>query len=230
MILFADNVDQPRAGIRAAIKQPRRAARRGGRPKVLVMIDQEGGLVKRLPGPPSAPASRMRAPEAEGRATGRMLRSLGIDVDLAPVADVAHRGTFLGSRAFGTTPAAVARRACAFAKGLLAAGVAAALKHFPGLGYARVNTDDAPATVDVPRRRAAPRLRARTGPAATRPGHARDARERRLPPADRPRARRAHAGDLPARAAAPRRLAGRPSRTRWRRRRSPASARPPGAP
>ncbi|HEV2061601.1 MAG TPA: glycoside hydrolase family 3 N-terminal domain-containing protein, partial [Solirubrobacteraceae bacterium] len=55
----------------------------------------------------------------------------------------------LGSRAFATTPLAVARRACAFAKGLLEQDVAPALKHFPGLGYARVNTDEAPATVDV---------------------------------------------------------------------------------
>ena len=149
VILFADNVAQSRAGIRAAIHRLHRAARAGGRPKVLVMIDQEGGLVKRLPGPPSTAASAMRSPEAEGRATGRMLRRLGITVDLAPVADVAHRGTFLGTRAFGTTPREVAREACAFARGLRSARVAAALKHFPGLGYARVYTDDAPATVDI---------------------------------------------------------------------------------
>ena len=149
VILFADNVTGGPAGVRTAIRRLDGAARRGGRPKPLVMIDQEGGLVKRLPGPPSRPASTMRSPEAEGRATGRMLRRLGIDVDLAPVADVAHRGTFLGSRAFGTTPDTVAQRACAFAKGLLAERVATALKHFPGLGYARVNTDDAPATIDA---------------------------------------------------------------------------------
>jgi beta-N-acetylhexosaminidase len=65
------------------------------------------------------------------------------------VADVAHSGTFLGSRAFGPTPRRVATRACAFASGLLRQNVAPALKHFPGLGYARVNTDEAPATVDV---------------------------------------------------------------------------------
>ncbi|HEV2999440.1 MAG TPA: glycoside hydrolase family 3 N-terminal domain-containing protein, partial [Solirubrobacteraceae bacterium] len=147
VILFADNVAQPRAALRAAIGRLQRAARAGGRPKVLVMVDQEGGLVKRLPGPPSTSAAAMRAPGAEGRATGRMLRRLGIAVDLAPVADVAHPGTFLGSRAFGRTPGRVARRACAFAQGLRAAGVAPALKHFPGLGHARVNTDDAPATV-----------------------------------------------------------------------------------
>jgi beta-N-acetylhexosaminidase len=152
VILFADNVAQGRAGTRRAVASLQRAARAGGRPKVLVMIDQEGGLVKRLAGPPSTAAASMRSPRAEGRATGRMLRGLGITVDLAPVADVAHPGTFLGSRAFGRTPVEVAREACAFALGLKQARVAATLKHFPGLGYARVNTDDAPATVDLPAR------------------------------------------------------------------------------
>jgi beta-N-acetylhexosaminidase len=149
VILFADNVAQPPAELRAAIRKLHRAARAGARPKVLVMIDQEGGLVKRLPGPPSTAARSMRNPFPEGAATGRMLRRLGITVDLAPVADVAHPGTFLGSRAFATTPRAVARRACAFADGLLEQRVAPTLKHFPGLGYARVNTDEAPATIDV---------------------------------------------------------------------------------
>jgi beta-N-acetylhexosaminidase len=149
VILFADNVQQSRAGIRAAIRGLDRAARAGRRPKPLVMVDQEGGLVKRLPGPPSSPARSMRDPLGQGVATGRMLRGLGIDVDLAPVADVAHDGSFIGSRAFGTTPRAVARRACAFARGLLRQGVAPALKHFPGLGYARVNTDEAQANVVV---------------------------------------------------------------------------------
>jgi beta-N-acetylhexosaminidase len=147
VILFADNVAQPRAGIRRAVASLYRAASAGGRPKPLVMVDQEGGVVKRLPGPPSTSAAAMRAPGAEGRATGRSLRVLGVTVDLAPVADVAHPGTFLGSRTFGSTPARVASRACAFAAGLRRGHVAAALKHFPGLGYARVNTDDAPATV-----------------------------------------------------------------------------------
>ena len=151
VILFADNVQQPRDRIRAAIGSLHRAAAAGGRPRVLVMIDQEGGLVKRLPGPPRTAARRMRNPFPEGAATGRMLRGLGITVDLAPVADVAHPGSFLGSRAFATTASPVARRACAFADGLLSKNVAPALKHFPGLGYARVNTDEAPATIDAGR-------------------------------------------------------------------------------
>ncbi|HEX2087875.1 MAG TPA: glycoside hydrolase family 3 N-terminal domain-containing protein [Solirubrobacteraceae bacterium] len=150
VILFADNLAQRRAGIRRAIARLHRAARAGGRPKVLVMVDQEGGVVKRLPGPPATSAAAMRDPRAQGAATGRMLRALGITVDLAPVADVAHRGTFLGSRAFGGSPREVAREACAFAAGLRQRNVAPALKHFPGLGHARINTDDAPESVDVP--------------------------------------------------------------------------------
>lgn len=149
VILFADNLGGSRSAIRRAIDRLQRAARAGGRPKVLVMVDQEGGLVKRLPGPPRTSAAAMRSPRAEGLATGRMLRSLGITVDLAPVADVAHRGTFLGSRAFGGEPGEVAREACAFAAGLRQADVAPTLKHFPGLGHARINTDDAPESVDV---------------------------------------------------------------------------------
>ena len=52
VILFADNVAQSRARVRAAIGRLDAAARRGRRPKVLVMIDQEGGPVRRIPGAP----------------------------------------------------------------------------------------------------------------------------------------------------------------------------------
>jgi beta-N-acetylhexosaminidase len=148
VILFADNV-QSTTQVRESVLKLDAASRRGGHPKVLVMVDQEGGLVKRLPGPPSRAAAAMRDPQREGERTGRMLRTLGIDVNLAPVADVARAGSFLGSRAFGTRPGAVASRACAFARGLRNAGVAPTLKHFPGLGSSRVNTDDRPATIDL---------------------------------------------------------------------------------
>ena len=61
-------------------------------------------------------------------------------MNLAPVADVNH-GSFLGSRSFGSDPGAVASAACAFAGGVESAGVNATLKHFPGLGRTRQNTD-----------------------------------------------------------------------------------------
>ena len=153
VILFADNI---RSGgqVAASVKRLDRAARAGGHTQVLVMIDQEGGVVKRLAGPPSRAASAMTSAsvaEREGRDTGRMLRRLGIDVDLAPVADVAGPGSFLASRAFSTSASAVAQRACAFASGLRSEGVAATLKHFPGLGVARTNTDDRPTSIGLSR-------------------------------------------------------------------------------
>jgi beta-N-acetylhexosaminidase len=77
------------------------------------------------------------------------LRGLGIDVDLAPVADVSHPGSFLGSRAFSSSPAVVAERACEFAAGLHDEGVAATLKHFPGLGMATASTDQSAVTIDA---------------------------------------------------------------------------------
>jgi beta-N-acetylhexosaminidase len=140
VILFGPNVG-PALG--RAIDSLQRAARAGGNPPLLVAVDQEGGEVKRLRSlPPSRAPAQMTASTAgaEGAATGRALRARGINTNLAPVADVNH-GSFLGSRSFGSDPGAVATAACAFAGGLQAGGVNATLKHFPGLGRTRSNTD-----------------------------------------------------------------------------------------
>jgi beta-N-acetylhexosaminidase len=152
VILFGDNVVDADQASRL-IEGLQRSARRGGNPALLVMTDQEGGIVKRLPGPPTlAPAAMGSVDRArqQGFATGAYLSRVGVGVDLAPVADVGHPGTFLGSRVFGSSPAAVAARACAFAAGLRASGVAATLKHFPGLGWATENTDESPTVVEAP--------------------------------------------------------------------------------
>jgi beta-N-acetylhexosaminidase len=80
---------------------------------------------------------------AQGQATGRLLRTVGLNVDLAPVADVERvGGSFLGTRAFGS-----AAKACAFAEGVASEHVAYTLKHFPGLGRATQNTDLAPVAI-----------------------------------------------------------------------------------
>lgn len=151
VILFADNTARGEASTRRLVARLQAAAGAGRRPALLVMTDQEGGDVKRLPGPPTtAAAATMTAAAAQraGQRTGAYLRTLGINVDLAPVADVKRRAdSFLGTRAWGTTPEQVSVRACAFATGLRAGGVAATLKHFPGLGNAPANTDDEPTTV-----------------------------------------------------------------------------------
>ena len=125
---------------------------------LLVMVNQEGGLVRRLPGPPARRASALgQAPPASvraaGTAAGRLLRSVGANVNLAPVADVARPGSALArdGRIFGSSPARVSRAVIAFAGGLGSAGVAATAKHFPGLGAAQVSTDAAPVRLSVSR-------------------------------------------------------------------------------
>jgi beta-N-acetylhexosaminidase len=109
--------------------------------EAIVFADQEGGEIRALPAlPPARPASAYRSAadaRAAGRATGRALRGAGVDVDLAPVLDATDGP--LGSRHF--------RRAAfglAFARGLREAGAQACVKHFPGLGTARVSTDQVP--------------------------------------------------------------------------------------
>jgi beta-N-acetylhexosaminidase len=123
---------------------------------LLVMVDQEGGLVKRLPGPPDLSAAEMGAagPDTcrdEGAATGRALRATGFNVDLAPVLDVGRPGSAIESegRSFGNDPKQVSRCANAFAAALSAEGVAPTAKHFPGLGAAPVNTDEAVQRIDI---------------------------------------------------------------------------------
>jgi beta-N-acetylhexosaminidase len=146
--LFGGNIASPGA-LRVMASELQAAAARGGNPPLLIAVDQEGGPVRRLPsGPPADSAATMgrrddaAAVRSIGKATARYLRAYGVDVDLAPVADVPDSASsFLGSRAFGRRPGLVARLATAFAQGLQSGRVAATAKHFPGLGTARANTD-----------------------------------------------------------------------------------------
>lgn len=149
------------AGERLAdeLKRLQTAAREGGNPRLLVAIDQEGGIVERLPAlPPQlspytiAQNDDRRAALLEGRATGFQLREIGIDVNLAPVLDVPiSDGQFMAPRAFGSTPQQVERLGLAFAAGQRREAVAATAKHFPGLGRAIENTDFAPTAVQTSR-------------------------------------------------------------------------------
>jgi beta-N-acetylhexosaminidase len=125
---------------------------------LLVMTDQEGGQVKRVSGAPEASATTMGAEGAgfarrEGRATAKNLRSLGVNVDLAPVLDVARPGGVIADteRGFGSTPAQVAATAVSFATGLQDGGLAATAKHFPGLGAAAENTDFEAQRIGLPK-------------------------------------------------------------------------------
>jgi beta-N-acetylhexosaminidase len=113
---------------------------------LLVAVDQEGGLVRRLAwAPPTEAPSEMSSPSvAHEQAAGAAaaLRSVGIDIDFAPVVDTpGAAGNFLGSRAFSHSRTWNAQMARAFVGGLQTNGTAATAKHFPGLGLASGNTD-----------------------------------------------------------------------------------------
>jgi beta-N-acetylhexosaminidase len=113
---------------------------------LLIAVDQEGGLVRRLAwAPPTEAPSEMSSPSvAHDQAAGAAaaLHLVGIDVDFAPVVDTpGSAGNFLGSRAFSHSRRWNASMARAFVGGLQTNGTAATAKHFPGLGLANGNTD-----------------------------------------------------------------------------------------
>ena len=146
VILMGDNTTGGIQVTKLATARMQAAARKGGNAGLLIMTDQEGGTVKRLSGPPDYAAIDMANPTtayAQGRATGELLRSAGVNVDLAPVADVIRVHGFIQKegRSFGASPAVVSNAACKFAAGLAGVGVAYTLKHFPGLGDAVWTTD-----------------------------------------------------------------------------------------
>jgi beta-N-acetylhexosaminidase len=144
VILYSENVESNAqlANLDATLQQ---AAREGGNPPLFIATDQEGGEVERVPdAPPTMSAQQMGASanpgvvaRRQGRATGVYLRRLGINLDLAPVADIpTTANNFLRERAFGHTQASVIAGASGFALGLAEAHIAGTAKHFPGLGAA----------------------------------------------------------------------------------------------
>ena len=159
LVLFADNFPTRAAGRRLIARL--RGIRRPPslRDPLLIMVDQEGGLVKRVDGAPAVSADAMGSRGADfariqGRRTAANLRQLGVNVDLAPVLDVARPGGTIAAagRAFGTTAGTVTATAIPFAAALQAGGVAATGKHFPGLGAAPQNTDFAVQRIDLSKR------------------------------------------------------------------------------
>jgi beta-N-acetylhexosaminidase len=128
-----------------------RAAAEGGQPPLLIAVDQEGGPVKTIPWiPPTLSPAQMGAigssevARRQGRRTGVALRGLGVNTDFAPVADVpVSRASFLYQqrRTWSFSARRTARLSSAFAVGLGRGGALATMKHFPGLGYATLNTD-----------------------------------------------------------------------------------------
>jgi beta-N-acetylhexosaminidase len=150
------------ADVSAALGARATTTATGGVP-LLVATDQEGGQVQVLSGPgfsdiPTAltqgtwSESTLRSRAAQW---GEQLRSAGVQLDLAPVADTvpASLGRANGpigryDREFGHDPGTVAAHVAAFGSGMQSARVAVAVKHFPGLGRVRDNTDTTSGVTD----------------------------------------------------------------------------------
>ena len=114
-------------------------------PAALVAMDEEGGDVTRLhhrEGSLHPSAAYLGSlddaafTEAIGASIGSELLAAGVDLNLAPGADVNSNplNPVIGVRSFGADPGPVARHVAAYTRGLQTAGVGAVAKHFPGHG------------------------------------------------------------------------------------------------
>lgn len=160
-ILFSRNY-RDREQLARLTRQIQKATRAGNDHRIgaLISVDQEGGVVKRFEDMPprySAPEMGRIGKESvalgQGRATGRALKNAGVNVDLAPVADLdIGPNHTMRDRSFGSREYRVGKLVRGFASGLQDRHVAAAVKHFPGFGGADINSDFGKAQVRRTRR------------------------------------------------------------------------------
>jgi beta-N-acetylhexosaminidase len=162
VIFFGENITSLTqiAGVVAQLKEAHAAS--PVRSPLLLMTDQEGGIVRRLPGEPvlsekqigeSADPAAQAA--AAGTGAGQNLAGVGMNTNLAPVLDVFRQaGNFDDEfgRSYSMDPNVCAECGAAFIGAQQKLDIAATAKHFPGLGAATVdqNTDLGPVTLDVP--------------------------------------------------------------------------------
>lgn len=161
-VLFLGNDWLTRSKVKHITTELQAVACTRGEP-LLIALDQEGGIVKRLSwAPPTeAPADMKGTSDAHAQAAGAAaaLRRSGVDIDFAPVVDTpSSPSNFLGSRAFSESRTWNAAMAKAFVRGLQQNGIAATAKHFPGLGLAGGNTDNGQITINASKARIEPGL------------------------------------------------------------------------
>jgi beta-glucosidase-like glycosyl hydrolase len=139
VLLFADNITDP-AQLRALA-----ADLRAHNPEVLIAADEEGGIITRVEARTGSSYPGNSALGAVGdtgltrrvaASIGAMLAAGGVNLDLAPTADVDSNpaNPVIGVRSFGADPGQVAAHTAAFVEGIQSNLVAACAKHFPGHG------------------------------------------------------------------------------------------------
>lgn len=156
VILFARNIESA-AQVRQLCTDLQKLIRKETGNPAFISIDQEGGMVVRLsqdctniPGAMAVAATgRTENAYAAGKITGRELKVLGINTDLAPVMDVNSNpaNPVIGVRSYGDNPQAVLEYGIKMMHGLNSEGVMAVLKHFPGHGDSAVDSHLALPTV-----------------------------------------------------------------------------------
>ncbi|MDQ0256647.1 beta-N-acetylhexosaminidase [Evansella vedderi] len=150
IILFGRNIGTPEEILTLTTKLQKLAKESGHEKPLLICIDQENGVVRRLgEGTTVFPGAMLlgatRNPEnayVTGVATGKELKALGINWNLAPIVDVNNNpeNPVIGVRSFGENPDMVAQFGKASMKGMQEAGIITALKHFPGHGDTNVDS------------------------------------------------------------------------------------------
>ncbi len=166
VIFFGDNIDRSNlAQIKGVIRTLETANASRSNPvraPLLLMTDQEGGDVRRLPGAPlrsEKQIGQLRFPvqgaTLAGTAAGQNLLGVGMNVNLAPVLDVFRTpGNFIDQfgRSYSMNPSVVSVLGAHFIRAQQHVGVAATAKHFPGLGAAgpHQNTDMQQVTLNLP--------------------------------------------------------------------------------
>jgi beta-N-acetylhexosaminidase len=164
VIFFTDNISSE-SQIAAVDRRLQSANKAKSNPTrslpLLLMTDQEGGEVRRLPGAPLLSEKQVGASQhpndaaiAAGKTGAQNLRGVGMNLNLAPVLDVFRQsGNFIDEfgRSFSSNASVVARLGASYAKAEQKQGVAATVKHFPGLGDATTsqNTDERPVTLNL---------------------------------------------------------------------------------
>lgn len=153
VIFFAGNISSPAqlAAVSRRLQRADASPRNPVRAPLLLMADQEGGIVRRLPGPPDLSEKQIgQAADPPAQAAGAgsgaaaTLRQAGLNVNLAPVLDVYRAaGNFIDQygRSYSRHAGQVARLGAEFVRAQQGGGVAAAAKHFPGLGAASRDQD-----------------------------------------------------------------------------------------
>ncbi|WP_406035942.1 glycoside hydrolase [Nocardioides sp. NBC_00163] len=142
--LFGPNTEAGEDSVRSLAAEIRAASAEGGWAPVIT-IDEEGGDVTRLEALTGSSvlgaaalgaADDLALTEETGRAVGLRLARAGINLNLAPVADVNSNpdNPVIATRSFSHDAGVAAKHVAAWVKGLESTGVAACVKHFPGHG------------------------------------------------------------------------------------------------